>query len=200
MTMLLDKTEWKYEERKRWTRNECEFLERSGLLPERYELIDGEIISKMGQLAVHNRVIIRIIIFLAAYFGSDRVRSQTTTEVRDDDQITNRPEPDVYVIREGTEDDKTPSGAATLLAVEVAQSTHGSDFRFKAGLYARAGVAEYWAINLPKRTLTVFRSSDAIEGTWADIQTFEEEATVSCQAASEHTTAVRDLLPPPSAF
>ena len=123
------------------------------------------------------------------------MRSQTTLEVRDDDQTSNRPEPDVYVLRQGAENDKTPSGVDALLVVEVAQSTQDSDFGYKAGLYTRAGVAEYWAINLPQRTLIIHRSPNAEAGTWEDTQTFEEDATVSCLAAPEHTTTVRDLLP-----
>lgn len=34
--------------RKRWTRSDCDFLRDNGLLTERYELIDGEVISKLG--------------------------------------------------------------------------------------------------------------------------------------------------------
>jgi hypothetical protein len=40
-------------DRKRWTRKECEFLEQNGLLIGRYELINGDIISKMGQNLPH---------------------------------------------------------------------------------------------------------------------------------------------------
>ena len=42
------------------TRKDCEFLETAGLLDGRYELIDGEIISKMGQKPLHAFIAISI--------------------------------------------------------------------------------------------------------------------------------------------
>ncbi len=54
MTDTLTPTGWgPTPNRKRFTRQECEFLEESGLLTARYELIDGEIVFKMAQNLPH---------------------------------------------------------------------------------------------------------------------------------------------------
>ena len=41
--------------------------------------------------------------------------------------------------------------------VEVADSSLRLDRRFKAAVYARAGLREYWIVNLVERTLEVHR-------------------------------------------
>jgi Uma2 family endonuclease len=66
------------------------------------------------------------------------------------------PFPDVAVVPGGPRDyiDRHPTTA--LLVVEVSDSTLGED-REKARLYAKAGVPEYWIVNLNDRTLEVRR-------------------------------------------
>src|SRR5438876_83878 len=58
------------------------------------------------------------------------------------------PEPDVAIVAGKALDylDGHPSSAA--LVVEVADSSLRLDRRLKSGLYARAGLAEYWIVNL----------------------------------------------------
>ncbi len=63
--------------KKRWTVKECRFLTESGLLePGKYELIDGEIVSKMGQGRLHIAAITHIIVILSAIFGGEFIQSQ----------------------------------------------------------------------------------------------------------------------------
>jgi putative restriction endonuclease len=44
-----------------------------------------------------------------------------------------------------------------VLTVEVADSRLGFDRRHKGSLYARAGLADYWVVNLVDRVLEVYR-------------------------------------------
>ena len=176
--------------RKRWTRDDCQFLENAGLLDDRYELIDGEIISKMGQNAPHSTAVMFVIAYLLLVFGRERVRTQTTMEVRDEDKITNRPEPDVLVLREAIK--RKPTGADVLLAVEISDSTQSDDYGWKTTLYARAGVAEYWVLDLPRRLLVVFRRPSG--DNWDERLEFTPADTVSCLAAPNHPVLVSDLL------
>ena len=68
------------------------------------------------------------------------------------------PEPDVAVIAGSIRDytDAHPSTAA--LVIEVADTSLAYDRTTKASLYAKAGIAEYWIINLNNRQLEVYRS------------------------------------------
>ena len=61
--------------RKKWSVEECRFLTESGLLtPGKYELIEGEVIFKMGQGRRHIYVITQIIAVLAAIFGIESLQ------------------------------------------------------------------------------------------------------------------------------
>ena len=53
-----------------------------------------------------------------------------------------------------------------LLAIEVTHTTHRRD-RQKAGEYARAGVPEYWMVDLVEREIVVHR--DPLDGVYATI-------------------------------
>lgn len=178
--------------RKRWSRDDVAFLERAGLLKGRYELLDGEIISKMGQKPPHAMTVIFVINYLLSLFGRERVRTQATMEVRQDDRTTNQPEPDVAVLREPAE--TLPTGEDVLLAVEVSDTTQADDFGRKVGLYARAGVAEYWVLDLQRRVLIAFRTPQGDE--WQTRAEYAETDTAAPLAAPEGAVHVADLLPP----
>ena len=90
--------------RKKWSVSECRFLTDSGLLePGQYELIEGEIVFKMGQdqLHIHYRMYVTNIMrrFLGAIFRPSLPcihQAQIGIGVRDE---YNDPEPDVAVLR-----------------------------------------------------------------------------------------------------
>lgn len=178
--------------RKRWSRDDVAFLERAGLLKGRYELLDGEIISKIGQKPPHAMTVMFVINYLLSIFGRERVRTQATMEVREDDRITNQPEPDVAALREPAE--TLPTGEDIFLAVEVSDSTQADDLGRKVGLYARAGVAEYWVLDLQRRVLIAFRTPQGDE--WQTRAEYAETDTVASGAAPEGLVRVADLLPP----
>jgi len=182
--------------RKRWTRADCDFLERLGMLPERYELLDGEIISKMGQSLNHGMPVTRAMFWLAGVFHQDNVLTQVTIEVIAEDQPTNRPEPDVLVLRRPAPeyDNRPPTGADLLLVVEVANTTLRDDLRTKAHLYARAGVAEYWVLDVAARRLFVHRGPG--DDGYASVAAYAEDDTVATETRPEATITVAALLPP----
>src|SRR4051794_8320536 len=111
--------------RVRWTRRQCEQLQEAGILTGRYELIDGEILTKTGQKPPHAAAIGLLLEWLAAVFGAACVRVQTMADAGGGDPDHNEPEPDLavtrlpvraYVARNlGPED--------LLLVVEVSDST-----------------------------------------------------------------------------
>ena len=176
--------------RKRWTREEMEELENSGFLTGRYELLDGEIISKMGQNAPHSAAVMCVIAYLLAIFGRTRLRTQTTMEVKGKDKKGNRPEPDVFVLREPLK--RVAKGTDVLLIVEVSDTTLNDDLDRKKTLYARAGVAEYWVLDVTKRRLFVFRNPSG--ETWDEPIELMPKDSVSCLAAPDNLIKVSELL------
>jgi Uma2 family endonuclease len=182
--------------RKRWTRAECDELERYGFLDTiRYELIDGEIVLKVGQSRPHSMVISRVAAWLFSVFGGEHVQSQADIEVAQADQEFNYPQPDAAVVRRPDYEYTTaPQGVDLHLAVEVADTTLRGDLKTKADLYARAGVPEYWVFDVPHRSLIVHR--DPTEGRYRDVKRYAETESVAPVAAPSRPGRVADLLPP----
>jgi Uma2 family endonuclease len=181
--------------RKRWTRADCEFLERLGMLPDRFELIDGEIINKMGQNIPHGTCVMRAILWLSGIFGIDMVLTQISVEVLEGDQIVNRPEPDVLVLSKPAQEyERIPPAADLQLIIEVSDTTLRDDLQIKAPLYARAGVPEYWVLDVIGRQLFIHRN--AVDGNYSLVERFQEGDSVATEAATEHSIPLVNLLPP----
>lgn len=87
-----------------------------------------------------------------------------------------------------------------MLIVEVARSSLAFDRQQKGGLYARAGLADYWIVNLAARVLEVYRrpvrSASARHGwKYRNVRLLKPGAMVSPLAAPGARIAVADLLP-----
>src|SRR5687768_13798213 len=86
------------------------------------------------------------------------------------------------------------------LIVEVAESSLGIDRGRKATLYARAGIPDYWIVNLVDRTLEIHREPVAAPETapgwhYAEGRSLGPGETVSPVAAPGARIPVVDLLP-----
>jgi len=77
-----------------------------------------------------------------------------------------------------------------MLVVEVADTTLSSDLTIKRDLYARAGVPEYWVLNMKGRKLIVHR--DPKDGKYASTTTLTSRDTVSIAGQS---IRIADMLP-----
>jgi len=164
---------------------------------QRYELIDGELIDKMGQNPPHASTIRRSGNALGSWFGFERVQAQLPIEAGVPDRERSLPEPDLAVLRESKPDYdwRHPRGDEVLLVLEVGDTTAQFDLQRKATLYARAGVPEYWVLDLPRRLLVIHRQTDGNQ--YKLVQIFSEDEIVSAEGRSE-AIRVRELLPVPS--
>ena len=140
----------------RWSRDEYYRMAEFGVLGpgERVELIDGEVVALSPQDKQHAVAITRGTAALVRALA-DRfyVRVQLPLDLGEFHQ----PEPDfAIVLLEALEAaERHPTHAA--LVIEVAFSSLAYDRDEKASLYARAGIPEYWIVNLPMRRLEVHR-------------------------------------------
>jgi Uma2 family endonuclease len=145
--------------RRRWTRDEYYRMAEAGIFKpgERVELIDGEVVEKVSpQSPPHaNATVVVSEALRAAFHEGHHVRVQVPLLLG-----SSEPEPDVAVVA-GHPRDFSDHPTAAVLVVEVAQSSLAADRSEKASLYARAGIADYWIVNLVDRRLEVYR--DPIE-------------------------------------
>jgi Uma2 family endonuclease len=104
----------------------------------------------------------------------------------------------VYVVV-GQRDDYRDHPTTAVLVVEVSDSTLDYDRGQKASLYARAGIADYWIVNLVDRRLEVRRTpiadtTQALGHGYASVTELVPPATISLLAAPHVSFAVADLL------
>src|SRR2546427_1819620 len=161
--------------RKRWTRAECATLEASGLLDQqRLELIEGDLISKMGKKRPHVDAASLLQGWLIQVFGGRFVNPAAPIDVAPEDNPTNEPVPDLIVLKRSFSKFRSasPQPEDLDLVVEVADTTLTFDLTVKAALYARAQIVEYWVLDVAARRLIVHR--DPKSGGFASIVAYGE--------------------------
>ena len=180
-----------------WSREQAHFLQENGLIEGRWELIDGDILGKMGQNPRHRISVTLLNAYLTSVFPALQVQIQGPIDVGELEQQYNEPEPDAVVLNRPTTafTRGNPPIDAVLLIVEVSDTTLRFDLSRKASLYARAGSPDYWVLDVVKRQLYLHRNPDAVSGIFHDI-TIYEDAAVAPLAAIEANITVSQLLPP----
>lgn len=119
---------------------------------ERVELIEGEIIPVSPQNRRHASRIARLNTMLVQKFGQ-------THEIRVQLPLTlgeiSEPEPDFALVRLEVADEAPRHPGGADLVLELSDSSLSFDRNQKASLYAKAGIGEYWVLNLRHERLEV---------------------------------------------
>jgi Uma2 family endonuclease len=182
--------------RKLWTRREFDRLSSSGLLDsQRLELIEGELIDKMGKKRAHVNSLTLLHAWLIESFGAHFVNPKAPIDVAPEDNPSNEPEPDLIVLKRDLSHftNENPRPQDLQLVVEVADSTLRFDLTTKATLYARAGIVEYWVLDISGRRTIVHR--DPQLGRYAYVAAYDGEESVAPLAAPESSFRVNDAFP-----
>ena len=186
-------------EARRWTRAEYQRLVDLHVFEpgEHLELIDGLLLVREPQGSRHAAAIRRVLAALRNALGEQwQIDSQLPIAL----DHTSEPEPDVAVVPRdpGAYRDAHPSRA--LLVVEVSEGSYRIDHDYKASLYARAAITEYWIVDLAHDTLEVHRQpvacGDAPCGWRYDrVQTLRPPAVIEPLITPQRSILVADLLP-----
>ncbi len=186
--------------RKKWTRAECEALEAAAILDpwqvERLELVEGELIDRMPKKRPHSNSTWTLCQWLVAIFGWDYIQMEVPIDVAPQDNETSEPEPDLVVLTSPVQTFRTanPQPEDLRLVVEVASSTLRFDCSVKAALYARAGIVEYWVLDVNGRGFLVHR--DPRQGVYGSVIAYTENESVAPLAAPDTFCRVADVFPP----
>jgi len=170
-----------------------ELVER-GLLEEddHVELLEGLIVASPPQGPLHASVTMSVDTALRNAVGdraSVRVQMPLLSGPR------SAPEPDVAVVAGRPVDyrDRHPDHA--LLVVEVADSSLPQDRLTKSRIYARAGVVEFWILNLRDRCVEVHTNPDADNRVYTSMRIARIGGVIELAAFPATAVAVADLLP-----
>ena len=180
--------------RKRWTRAECAALEATGVWDQqKLELVEGELINKMGKSRPHVTTHAVLFGWLLKAFGNGRVNSEAPIDVSPEDNPTSEPQPDLIVLSKPTREIVVnPQPSELLLAIEISDSSLGFDLTTKASLYARAGIADYWVVDIAAKRIVVHR--EPREGAYHSITMYAEHESVSPLAAPGSALAVSECF------
>jgi Uma2 family endonuclease len=138
-----------------WTQDELHQMAELGFFEgQRAELIEGEIVVLSPQKASHYTATDQAADLLRQHFRKGfHVRMQGPLDLGPHSE----PEPDVAVVQGSRASYRTKHPKTAVLIVEISDTTLKNDRSRKASLYARAGIADYWIINLVDRQLEVYR-------------------------------------------
>lgn len=122
----------------------------------RVELLDGRIIDMSPIGPFHGGLVNRLIrIFTKLSQGRWLVSAQNPVRLDDHSE----PQPDLMLLKPDA-DDYTSHHAGpedVFLLIEVADSSLAVDKGEKLPAYGRAGIREVWILNLPAKTIEVYR-------------------------------------------
>jgi Uma2 family endonuclease len=140
---------------RRWQRVEYERLVDLGVFEgDRVELIGGQLVVAEPQGSYHASVVSALDrAFHVATPAGFIVRVQMPLAL----DAESAPEPDLAIVPGADADYRHSHPARAALVVEVAESSLELDREHKGSLYARAGLQEYWIVNLTHAVLEVYR-------------------------------------------
>jgi Uma2 family endonuclease len=176
----------------KWTIADYHQMIETGLLVDRnVELLNGEIVEMPSEGVAHAHFNTKAANILRTAVG-DRA------EIRDAKPITlidqaSEPAPDVAVIQPLDDIYAThhPYPENIFLLVEYAYSSLAKDKEIKRKLYAKAGILEYWIVNLVDRQVIVHR--DPVNGDYRSTQTLTS-GQITMLAFSDVAIDVNQLL------
>jgi Uma2 family endonuclease len=181
-----------------WARADYERLVSAGILGpgDRVELLEGEIIEMSPEKSRHAAAVDLTLDALRRRLGaSHTIRVQHPLGVSE----TSEPEPDLAVVPGTFRDYQAGHPSHPVLVVEVSESSLALDREHKGSLYARAGLPDYWIVNLPERVLEVYRDPEPLAAApfgWRYRSTLALGAadSIAPLALPDRAIAVADLL------
>ncbi len=125
------------------------------------ELLDGILVPKMTKKPPH-RLVTGLVRAALEQLVPEGYYVDSQEPITTDDS---EPEPDVLIVRGASRDysDRHPGPSDVPLVIEVADDSIGRDKEIKRPMYARAGIAQYWIVDVQARVVEIYRDPRADE-------------------------------------
>ncbi len=143
---------------------------------DRVELIEGEVIQMSPIGSRHAGCVTRLNSFISGRMGSSVIVSVQNPVHLDE---YSEPQPDVSVLkpREDFYSNSHPTPDDVLIIVEVADSSVVYDRAVKVPLYARAGIAEFWLVDLVRNVVEIHSAPE--QGSYSEMREFRRGERLS---------------------
>ncbi|MEM9919752.1 MAG: Uma2 family endonuclease [Bacteroidota bacterium] len=163
--------------RKSFTVQEYHQLAEIGILKEsdRVELLYGDIVTISPTKSAHAGMVDSMIeLLIIKLYKKANIKCQNPISL---DKLS-EPEPDIAVVKYKADgySSQHPGPEDIYLVIEVADSSLEKDRQVKGPLYAKAGIPEYWIINLSDRQIEIHREPK--DGAYCFQQTVSEGGRV----------------------
>ncbi|MEH1837880.1 MAG: Uma2 family endonuclease [Nostoc sp.] len=147
-----------------WNVDEYHRMLETGVITadERVELIDGQVIPMSAKNPPHAATTLCASDYLKRWRSLPQASLAEVALVRVQNPIQlsqySEPEPDIAVVRIDARKyiDHHPAPNEIFLLIEVADTTLDTDRKQKAPLYAKAGIADYWILDVNQHQVYVF--------------------------------------------
>ena len=164
-------------------------LGRLGMLSEKdWELLDGLVVERMPKSPLHEYLANLLVLLLSKVLGQDRFAAKETSLAVNNSE----PIPDVVVLKGSPVDYALKHPSTAELVMEISISSEKMD-RAKAGIYAGAGIGEYWIINPTDGWIEIH--SKPTESAYAKVERFTSQESVASQAVEGFALRLVDVLP-----
>lgn len=165
---------------KRWTAKEYDAMLEHGILTEddRVELVDGQIIQMSPQNPPHASATKRSYDYLKSLLPTSMaVRSQLPILLAS----SSEPESDIAVVisDESEYSEYHPILENVLLIIEISDATITFDLGDKATTYAKAGIADYWVVDVRRKQVHILRQP--VDGKYTQKKVFTTIDAKSCE-------------------
>lgn len=163
---------------------------------ERVELIEGSILAMAAHDPAHSLRMGRLTsVLVLRYHASHSIRVQLPLTLG----THSEPEPDFALVKLADVEAADRHPTCADLVMELSSSSLRLDRTKKSSLYARAGIPEYWLLNLKGARLEVRRAplpnSQAIYGwDYSHIQLLSPGQTAAALFDPDHPFTVEELL------
>ncbi len=181
-----------------WTRAEYHQMAEAGIFQNRrVQLIEGQVVEISPMKSRHAAAIDLVVeIFRQSLGMGTYIRQQKPLILSE----ISEPEPDIAVVRGSIRDYTQQHPTEALLVLEVSDSTLRYDQQIKSSLYAKAGLTEYWIVNLVNDLLEVYRdpsqNSESVYGfSYSSKLVLTSQDSIVPLNFPDVVIQVRDLLP-----
>lgn len=158
---------------------------------EKVQLVGGVLVAMTPQGSRHAFAIQELTRLLVRAVGDDlRVRTQLPLVLGDDSE----PEPDLAVVSVSSAASSSRHPETALLVIEVAGESLPFDRGTKAALYARAGIPEYWIVNLAEQSVEVHRDPNPSSGSYGSVSRCRRGEALAAQSVPAVVIDLQQIL------
>lgn len=145
-------------------------------LAQKIELINGEISAMNPAVPLHDDYIQFLTTWTSRHADPQSIQCRIQSGITLP-ELDSRPEPDLVWVKAERYLSSHPTSDDVLLLIEVSHSTLKSDQQEKESLYARAGIPEYWIVDILHQRIHVHQQP--MQGRYESVTIIEKGQSVA---------------------